>query len=238
MSMDGTSYHEFPIANLILDNPIPKPISNIELTLATMSSSSQHPTVPPKVETLESPDGSPEYGSFDEKLIKSGLIRRKTTSNNKGHFSFVLCFDAKDWAHWETTNEVELFNGTIITRGSPGGARTMVQSTGVLGTYPTQLNAMKRGGLWLQSQVFRVKDERFVWPLPVERGQIDSRKGVWKRSGWGQKADGSLCYKVTDFERDLTLKVTVTVTAGDESDDDGTYETEPEEEGTEEKDAE
>lgn len=202
-----------------------------------MSSSSQHPAVPPQVETPKNPDGSPEHDSGDERLIKSGLIRRKTTSNKKGHVSFVLCFDAKDWAHDDTTNEVELFNGTIITTGPPGGARTMPQSTGVLGTYPTKAKAMKRGRLWLQTHVFKVKDEKFVWPLPVERGQIDSRKGVWKRSGWGHEADGSLCYKMTDFDRDLTLKVTVTETREDGSDDDGAYETESEEEGVEEKDA-
>lgn len=58
-----------------------------------------------------------------------------------------------------------------------------------------------------------------------------------KGSGWGHEADGTLCYKVTDFDRDLALKVTVTGMAEDGSDDDGTYETEPEE-GIEEKDAE
>lgn len=191
-----------------------------------MSSSSQPSIGPSQAGTPENLRDSSEHNSHDEELIRSGLIRRKTVSKKTGHRSFVLCFDAQHWEHPDTTNKIQLLDGTFMEVGPLG---TMAQNNGVLGTFSTKEKAMKRGRSWLQAQVYRIRDDKFVWLLPIERG-FDSRNGVWKRSGWVVEADGSSSYKVTDIERDLALKVTVTETMENESDDDGVYETEEEEE--------
>lgn len=146
---------------------------------------------------------------------------------------YVVSYDAQRWYHRDTTDTITRLDGKPIHIG-PAELAGDRQLFGVLGVHASLDAAGTEGRSWLYDQLKAV-DPDVALPIPVQDhspcGQVS-----WKKSLWGQSADGSSMYAISDTFRSVQLVVLVTSCGRDESEAEGGEEGQEENAAGEKKD--